>query len=76
MHDWDAKAEWMRRMGATAATWTDSVLTSLALGPQPGTEPTTQPMTREESEARMLAERQRVAGLAASGYRRVSGETK
>lgn len=69
--DWDTKAEWMRRMGATAATWDSQSLTSLALGPVPGEPlPAPQPVTHAEAAERILAERQRVASLAASGFTR------
>lgn len=68
--EWDAKAEWMRRVGASEAQWsTDGILYALTLGPAPGAnEPQQEPQhlsagMRVKSERE---ERQRLS-LAASG---------
>lgn len=67
--DWTTKAKWMREMGATAATWEGETLTSLSLGPAPvvdKAEPV-EPMTPEEVQQQLRAERARVSFAAASG---------
>ena len=48
MQDWDVKADWMRKVGATAATFDVSgALLSLQLGPQPHNASTQQDDYRE-----------------------------
>jgi hypothetical protein len=75
MTDWDTKAEWMRRVGAIAATWESETLSALTLGPAPAeSAPPVQLTTPQELADRAFAEKQRIAVAAASGLRRLNGD--
>ena len=87
--DWQAKADWMRAVGATSATWlpimhqtivTDDRLVDLTLGPAPVAEAhetkTQQRLAPGEAEERARIERMRVASLSSGGPVRRGGSAE